>query len=544
MATIIIQARLTSSRLPGKAMLSIGGKPVVVLAALRAANSGLEVRVATSSDDSDNPITRIVEQHGVKVIRGSSDDVLGRFVLATEDLPETETVIRLTADNVFPDGAFVRELINAFEKSGISYLSSDSLYKSLPYGMRAEAFSVAVLREADRKTESAFDREHVTPWIIRHYAKCNMDIPGTLNANIRLRATIDSIDDYERTARVFTGIEDPVTVSWKELCSRLSMDAGERFPSRSVAGEWVSELTLGTAQLGLPDYGRTNSTGQPSHRSAVALVREAISRGVDVFDTARAYGSAEHVLGEALKPFGGRIRVVTKLDPMINLDHDATRLEVRNAVDASVFRSCRELNTDSIPVLLLHRWTHRKRYNHAIWERLLELKAEGVIGRLGVSATSPEEGIEALEDPDVNVIQMPFNILDHRWQAAGIDRLVKQRVDMMVQVRSVLLQGILVAPAGVWPPIPELKPKQIIAQLDKLARCMGRVDRADLCLAYVRAQPWVHSLVIGVEVTNQLLDLIQRFKCPPLSISEAEVVRKSLPTMPEALLNPSCWSHK
>ena len=516
----------------------------MVLAALRAANLGLEVRVATSLAPSDDHLARTVEEYGIKVVRGPLEDVLHRFVLAIEDLPETAIVIRLTADNVFPDGALIQELVSAIEERNGNYLISDSVFAGMPYGVVAEAFSAAVLREADRNTDSAFDREHVTPWIIRHYAAGETESGSNLTATRRLRATIDSLADYERVATVFAGIADPVSVSWRELCLRLSALCGVQVPARLIHGEWASELILGTAQLGLPDYGRANSTGQPDHPAAVALIREAVARGVDGFDTARAYGSAECVLGDALTLFGDCIRVVTKLDPLDDLKPDASRRDVRNAVDASVFRSCRELHVKSLPLLLLHRWAHRTRCDGSIWDRLRELKAEGVIGRLGVSVTSPAEASEALHDSAVNTIQLPFNLLDHRWQAAGVDRLAQQRGDVTVHARSIFLQGVLAASASVWPPVSDVQPSQILVKLDELAQQLGRADRVDLCLAFVRAQSWVHSLVIGVETMNQLHDLVRRFQYPPLSADEADTVRQSLPPMPEELLNPSLWPEK
>jgi spore coat polysaccharide biosynthesis protein SpsF (cytidylyltransferase family) len=86
-ALVVVQARLGSSRLPGKALLPIGNMPIVVLAAKRAGNTELPVRVATSSDRLDDPLVKALLQHGLEVKRGALDDVLGRFLMATEDLP-------------------------------------------------------------------------------------------------------------------------------------------------------------------------------------------------------------------------------------------------------------------------------------------------------------------------------------------------------------------------------------------------------------------------------------------------------------------------
>src|SRR5579859_147338 len=137
---IIIQARTNSSRLPGKALLPVGGYPSAVLAALRASNLGLETLVATSSEHSDDALADVLGQHGIRVVRGPLQDVLARFALAAAELPDECVVVRLTGDNVVPDGYLVQELVSAFVESGVDYLSQDSPQSRLPYGLGGEAF--------------------------------------------------------------------------------------------------------------------------------------------------------------------------------------------------------------------------------------------------------------------------------------------------------------------------------------------------------------------------------------------------------------------
>jgi spore coat polysaccharide biosynthesis protein SpsF len=107
---VILQVRSTSTRLPGKALLPVAGFPSSVLAALRAGNKGHEVLVVTSSEASDDALAESFRERGITVVRGPLDDVLTRFALATANLPEDCLVIRLTGDNVVPDGELVEEL--------------------------------------------------------------------------------------------------------------------------------------------------------------------------------------------------------------------------------------------------------------------------------------------------------------------------------------------------------------------------------------------------------------------------------------------------
>src|SRR6187200_14786 len=104
---VVLQSRLSSTRLPGKAMLTVAGRPMVVLAAQRAATTGAEVVVATSDRPEDDLIAETVAAAGISVARGPLDDPLRRFTIAVTDLDDQDVVVRLTADNVVPDGSLV-----------------------------------------------------------------------------------------------------------------------------------------------------------------------------------------------------------------------------------------------------------------------------------------------------------------------------------------------------------------------------------------------------------------------------------------------------
>jgi len=356
---------------------------------------------------------------------------------------------------------------------------------------------------------------------------------------------VDCIDDYERVVQAFSTVQDPVTVRWWDLCETLERCLPSNYVTRRLSdGRQTGEPVLGTAQLGLPSYGRANTIGRPEPAVAVQLIRNAVRHGIHSLDTARAYEQAEKVVGEAMKPFGDRVQVVTKLSPLSDLPQNASPGQVRAAVDASVFRSCRELGIASLPVLLLHRWAHRTSHAGLVWQRLLELKDEGVILRLGVSVGSPDEAEAALNDASIQHLQLPFNLLDHRWEAAGIDRLAGQRSDVVIHARSLLLQGILAAKPGIWPSIDGIDASDIVERLEELTRTLRRVTRADLCFAFARAQSWIHGCVVGVESETQLADLLELFERPPLSAVEQETVRRAFPSLPETLLNPACWPAK
>ena len=547
--TVIIQSRMASTRLPAKALLPIAGVPALLLCARRCGNSGLRVLVATSDESADDPIADLTAASGLACVRGSHEDVLGRFEQATRNLPDVATVIRLTADNVFPDGGFLDGLLREFGRDETDYLGTGSPHDGLPYGMSAEIFKVRALRQAHGHATAQFDREHVTPWIIRNCASRRYRHPHSEIHWSRLRCTLDNLDDYLRLLGAFAGVPDPVGASWVELVERLAANTGEgtaaRVPFKSRPDGGIrSVITLGTAQWGMP-YGIANQTGVPSDAQIKALLAKASDAGVTAIDTARAYGDAEARLGR-LMSLGDRDRlsIVTKLDPLAELPVDAAPGVVRTAVDASVFRSAHALRNGRIDVLLLHRWAHRRSWAGVVWERLRELQATNVIGVLGASVSTPLEATDALQDPHVGHLQCPINMLDWRWRGDDFLAAANARPDVVIDARSVLLQGLLMLPAERWMAATGFDATALCGVLDQLAHDLDRSDRAQLSVAYVRALPWVGSLVLGVETLGQLQRHLAALKSPPLSAQEVRLVDARVPRLPETVLNPALWSSR
>ena len=547
LSRIIIQCRMSSTRLPAKALLPIRGMPSIVLCALRAANRGVDVIVATSADSTDDPLVEALNRAGIRYVRGSLDDVLSRYELAARDLSETDVVVRLTADNLFPDGELALEVAERLVERGLSYLHIGAPEDDLPYGLGAEAFTVKVLRKANDKATSSFDREHVTPWIMREYGSPSFRPSTHFGPMGHMRCTIDEFNDYLNVKRVFDSVQNPIDVSWRELCDTLSKMNGNlnlQVSLRIKNGIQHSTLTLGTAQLGM-HYGITNFKGQPSFEQSVDIVRQGIKRGIKSVDCARGYGDAERRIGFALKGVQAEsVRVITKLDPLEGIGSEPSTKELCCLVDSSVFRSCRELRMHQLQLLLLHRWKHRTVYDGIIWKRLLELKDEGVIRTLGASVQTPQEALEALEDPDIGHIQLPFNILDWRWKMFGVDKTAMKKKDVVVHSRSALLQGVLTAKSSIWPIVNANQAAEFVSKIDSLVKKCRRESRIDLCIAYVNAQKWIDSIVVGIESLLQLDENIRYFQKSPLSEEQCEIVEDMLRGAPEALLDPSKWMKK
>jgi aryl-alcohol dehydrogenase-like predicted oxidoreductase/spore coat polysaccharide biosynthesis protein SpsF (cytidylyltransferase family) len=543
--TIIIQARTTSKRLPGKALLPIAGYPAAILAALRGSNRNHAIIFATSDDGSDDRLAQEARQRNLKVFRGPLDDVLARYALAVAELPDDSVIVRLTADNVVPDGAFVSELAQTLVSSGYEYVGIDTQVSRTPYGLFGEAFLVSALRKAAATASDPSDREHVGPWMKRN-CRSTMLPPKLFSIEdfSHLRCTIDTREDYQRVLQLFEGTRNPLEVGWLELVRRLpsvSDQQSSRIPCREISGVLHSELTLGTAQLGM-DYGRVNDSGQPARSEAVAIVHRAIAQGVTALDTARAYQDSEAVLGEALTVNPQlQARVITKID-LSDWQGLSAEREVRRRVDDSVSASCCALQKRTLDTLLLHLWEHRHVCSGAAWRRMLELRDSGKVAVLGASVYEPDQALEALRDKQIKHLQIPINVLDWRWAAAGVDQAIADRPDVIVHARSVLLQGILAHSAERWPQVAGFDVTACKRKLLVLAKKFGRDGVVDLCVAYVRSLNWITSVIIGCETPSQLEENVNLFSKSKLTAEEREELEETLPRAPDTLLNPSKWT--
>jgi aryl-alcohol dehydrogenase-like predicted oxidoreductase len=180
-------------------------------------------------------------------------------------------------------------------------------------------------------------------------------------------------------------------------------------------------------------------------------------------------------------------------------------------------------------------------YGGAVWKRLEHHVKEGTIKKLGVSVQSPEEARKALAHPNVQHLQLPFNVLDWRSNRV-IPRVRKKKRSVTVHARSVFLQGVLTAnDPSVWPHVPDVDPPLLINWLNRKATEFGRESVADLCLAYVRGQDWIDGVVVGMETEAQLETNLALNERPPLTAKECAAIARSRPRVPEQLLDPAQW---
>lgn len=196
----VIQARMGSTRLPGKVLLHAAGVPVLghVIRRVRAAAGVSRVVVATSSLPADDPIVAVSRDFGAEVSRGSESDVLSRFALAFRE-HGGEIGVRVTSDCPLFDFQLLDTALCRFMGAGepLDYLSN-TVERSYPRGYDLEVFRVAALFDADRRARDASSREHVTPFLYRNPDRFRT---GALRrpdprCTADWRLTLDTADDW------------------------------------------------------------------------------------------------------------------------------------------------------------------------------------------------------------------------------------------------------------------------------------------------------------------------------------------------------------
>lgn len=188
----VVQARMGSTRLPGKVMLELCTKPVIwhVVERLKLSKKGGKVVVATSQSRSDDSLCDYLKEADIEYFRGSEHDVLDRFYRASGQYP-SELIVRATADNPLVDPIIMDETIAFFEREKFRYAKT----KGYPPGIGIEVFDTDLLEEAYRNAHSDYEREHVTPYMFT--AQPNHGDYKSMIQYDEPRLTMDTSEDYE-----------------------------------------------------------------------------------------------------------------------------------------------------------------------------------------------------------------------------------------------------------------------------------------------------------------------------------------------------------
>lgn len=317
MTAVILQARVNSTRLPGKALMDLCGKPLIVRVMESLARIPADRYVIACDPSSVDSFTPLAESCGFTLISGDPDDVLGRYCTVIRSIG-ADTVIRATGDNPFVFADAAEAALSRFmemEGKGISYFGFDGL----PYGAGVEIINAHDLLDAAMRTESPFDREHVGPALYNHQDRyCCVREPAPRQWRYpEARITVDLAGDYER-----------ITIMARRLADQgIPLPA----PSRAVLNAWnhaTNHIVLvpaagdGRGSGHLRRCSDIARTLRADHR--VSLVRPGTVAAVppDIADlfVDELPGSASLIVADLFRSTRSQIHSYRKIAPVVCLD--------------------------------------------------------------------------------------------------------------------------------------------------------------------------------------------------------------------------------
>ena len=205
MILAVLQARMSSSRLPGKVLAPVLGQPMIArqVERLRRARRIDDLVVATSVEPGDDPLAAACADLGVTVFRGDLHDVLSRFCAVLEARPEAEAMVRLTADCPLTDWTLIDALVERHLAEDADYTSNNLPERTWPHGLDAEVARPAALLRAGREAADPYEREHVTPFLYRRPGEHRLAGLPRAPSLAHLRWTVDYPEDLAFVRRVY-----------------------------------------------------------------------------------------------------------------------------------------------------------------------------------------------------------------------------------------------------------------------------------------------------------------------------------------------------
>jgi spore coat polysaccharide biosynthesis protein SpsF len=209
MTTAIIQARMSSTRLPGKVLLDLAGEPMLgrVVARTQRAKTIDRAIVATTVEPEDEPIVALCRARGWSVSRGSRDDVLDRYYQAAV-ADGADPIVRITSDCPLIDPEVIDRVVERLT-AGVDYSSNINPTRTFPRGLDVEAFTFASLATAWQDASDPSSREHVTPFLYRHPERFRIALVESERPEAAdHRWSVDTPEDYELMRRILAHLRD------------------------------------------------------------------------------------------------------------------------------------------------------------------------------------------------------------------------------------------------------------------------------------------------------------------------------------------------
>lgn len=294
------------------------------------------------------------------------------------------------------------------------------------------------------------------------------------------------------------------------------------------------KLCLGTVQFGM-DYG-INGQKKPDLNYAVQCLDYAVQNGIEAIDTAKAYGTAEKVVGTFIKKHTiprEKLFISTKLQP--NILDDVEEGQYKGVVKSELVKQLRTLHLDYVDAYMFH--SARYAFHEAALEAIALIQKEGLARKVGVSVYEPEEAKQCLDSRYVTFMQMPYSIFDHRMKEAGVfDGGVLGKCE--IHSRSAFIQGLITLTPEQIPPFLK-KAEPVICKIDQICSDAG-ISRVQLAMAYVKRESAISHLVFGVDSLEQLKEDIRLFH-EEVSDNIFEQIDREFGGIEADIVMPSLW---
>lgn len=303
----------------------------------------------------------------------------------------------------------------------------------------------------------------------------------------------------------------------------------------------ISKITLGTAQLGL-NYGIANVNGKPNFKSSIEILEYAWNNNITSFDTSPVYGNSEKIIGTFIdskfEMAREKIKIISKL-PKLEFKGNITFDRLYNYTKAQLIKTLKDLNLDKIPIYLIHHAPDLYFKNGIIIHCLDQLKEEGLIKHLGISVYNPNEVEDSLNFKEIDVIQIPINIFDHRLITTGLLEKLRKN-DYIIFARSIYLKGLFFIHPDKLPNYLRNAYEEIIKLRKLVDEYQINIDK--LAFLFVRDLPEINSLVIGAETKEQVSKNLELLKEDPLNPEIRNQIFEIFSGLSEKLINPSLWN--
>jgi spore coat polysaccharide biosynthesis protein SpsF len=200
----VLQARMSSTRRPGKVMADVAREPMLgrQVERLRRSRRLDRLVLATSEDSSDDPLAAYSESLGLDVVRGPLADVLGRFLMALDLFPSADVLVRLTGDCPLTDWRVLDATVDRHVEAGADY-TSNVAERTFPHGLDVEVARPQALRAAGAEATSSHDREHVMPFLYGHPERFRLAAITRTPSLAHLRWTVDLPEDLQFVRHVY-----------------------------------------------------------------------------------------------------------------------------------------------------------------------------------------------------------------------------------------------------------------------------------------------------------------------------------------------------